>query len=341
MMLALLAFVPLAYESTLICKVPASTFQSYVNCTVLTDQETVAGFTCAFTGHHGETFAGKPFVWTQGKFVKLPLLPKAEYGHVYGGNDRVLLGSVAIDYRNRPVKWGPDPKVGWLKPVVTQISSIEGSATHIGPDGAIWIQNGNQLIGNVKDGRWLPVNFGKFALAGFDARGKMYGYKFNGLSFGNRPTGTTPGWYFSETWHELPVIKPSENDFMENALEAVNPAGVAVGNCQDQLAIWQDGKVTLPLRDKFRWSFASDIGSSGAVLGTGAIADINGEMVFLWKDGKLTDLTRVVPGIKLGYANKVNRHGAIAAWGLKKSGEKLDTKSEAMLYLLRPDRSLR
>ena len=330
MLVALLFLAPLppAYQATLICKVPAKYFQSYVRCSVLTEQNLVAGFTCTSTGHHGETFMGKPFVWSKGKFVKLPLLPKAEYGHVYGGNDKVILGSVTIDYRPRPVKWGPDPKLGWHKPVVTQLSTKEGFAANIGPDGAIWVVNDIAVVGKVSKGVWSDLSFGNFDLKGFDAKGNIYGNKWVAVHFGGKPADTTPGWFSGKTWNTMPIKKTGPEYGMDSRIESVNASGDAVGNCQNQFAIWQGGKVTLPLAGKYRWSFASDISSSGVALGYASVPDIQKSMAFLWENGKVTNLSNVVPGIELEMGHKVNSRGSVAVSG--------HVKNEAHLYLLTP-----
>ncbi len=324
--LAIIVALPAQYQSALICKVPAQYMRSYVQCSVLTDQGTVAGYTCDTVGHHGETFMGKPFVWSKGKLHQLTLGPKAEFGHVFDGNDRLLVGSVDIDHRSHPATWTPDPALGWAKAKLKVLTTLEGEATHVGPDGTIWVQNKNEVIGCFQGGKWQKVSMGPFNLEGFDAQSNLYGNQVGGVHFGGRPADTKPGRYVGNTWEAFKVERADPNVHIDHRLLAVNSSGVAVGNCDNQAAIWKNGQLSFPLGRTKRWSRAYDINDSGMVIGEYAVKDVDSSMPYLWEKGQVQNLSTLVSSISAAEATKINNRGDIAVVGY--------VKASAHLYLL-------
>jgi hypothetical protein len=100
LLLAVLTATPQAYDGTLVLTMPSWGVGSrtWIGGVTVTEDDTVAGFTCDSVGVHGEAMLGKPFAWSKGTLHWLPL-GGAEYGHVYADTSGVLVGDVEIDYR--------------------------------------------------------------------------------------------------------------------------------------------------------------------------------------------------------------------------------------------------
>ena len=145
---------PTAYDTTLVLAMPTRgpASRTWIGGVTLTEDDTVAGFTCDSVGVHGETFFAKPFVWSKGKLSDLPL-GKAEYGHVLAGNARLLVGDVMIDYKDHPATWSPDPQVGWAKARLTILPDLQGRAVAVTATGAVWVAGAESLL-RWEGGKW-------------------------------------------------------------------------------------------------------------------------------------------------------------------------------------------
>lgn len=291
---------------------------------VLTDRPTIAGFTCDAVGNHGETFFSEPFVWSKGKLIRLPLLPKSEYGAVLGGNDQILIGWSSVDYDERPVSWRPHPRLGWSKATITQLAK-RGQATHLGPDGSIYIRYGNPLSGRVSKGKFTSISLGEFALQGIDTAGRLYGYKYKGWNM-RIPADMQPGFFTGKSWTPFKLGLDSRGEPVHAMISAVNPDGVAAGSYDGQFALWRNGNLVQPDIGKPIRSDGQAISANGDVVG---YAEYPGPVYtrFLWSKGKVQILSEAVTGHKLDSAQKINRKGDIAASVRSDNGMKL--------YLLR------
>lgn len=322
-----LAFVAPPYTSTLIYKFDEDwSGRSRIACTVMTDNLTIAGWACDSLGHHSETFASKPFVWSKGRSHQLPLLPHGRYGKVLDGNDKMLIGSADVNYRHCPVMWTPHPKYGWSRAKVTNLGPAKGQAIVLQSDGTIWIEHELDVVARGKPGHWDPISFGKFNMKGVDARGNRYGNMYKGIYMGGRPADIQTGFFTDRTWTKLPMGRPENGSFLDSKLAAVNSSGTAVGTTENTLAIWTKGKLSRPLHGKHRWSFGHAISESGLVLGRASVPDVDKEMVFLWANGKQIDLTFTIPGVPLDSPGRFNPRGDMTVSGV--------FKTERRLYLL-------
>lgn len=315
------------YERDLIVSAKPAFWRSHVSCTVLSESETVAGFTCDSIGHHGELYAGKPFVWSAGRLHRLPIIKGEEYGHVYAGNNEVLVGSVKRSYRDYPAQWTPDPRLGWSKATLKILSGQEGRATFIGPKGEIYVHKDNSLSGKIVGGKFQTLNFGDFALVGLDSKGRLFGNRHKGVHFGGGPANTKPGVFSNGKWQAFDLIEREANTFVDSYLADVNNDGVSAGKTQFDAAVWKGGKPTLLFGRTRRWSSANDINDLGEIVGDASVEEVEDSMPFLWSAGKIRDLTSELPKLKYGEGLRINNRGSIAVKGL--------IKDAAHLYLLR------
>lgn len=122
----------------------AAPLRSAVSATVLTEENAVAGFYCDAIGPHGDTRSSRPFVWKGGKLSWLPL-GKFKFGRVFGGRGSTLVGELRDDDDPVPAKWTADPRLGWAKARLTQLSSEPEYGTAVSSNGDVWVQASKTL----------------------------------------------------------------------------------------------------------------------------------------------------------------------------------------------------
>lgn len=272
----------------------------------VTDDNLVVGnwFTYVPPGHVGDVLA-KPFVWQRGKLVALPLAG-GEYGHVIAGDSSGLVGEASTKDSYVPVMWKPDPKEGWLKPVLTILDREKGMARAVEwGKNTIWIES-ELGIRKWTDGTITYAKVENFRLVGIDEKGRWFGNTSvgTGLFGGSRETELRATFIDRTGRHEL--VPPG---YERASLIAINTKGVAIGTAlQKKLTgvIWENGVMrTLPGVD---WPSAINV--SGQIVGNASKPKLHACLV----DGdKSLDLSAIVPGVTLTEAKSINNLGAILA----------------------------
>lgn len=332
-MIAFLTLLVPAYSAEIVFDAPAKDrWYQYATATVLTDRGTVAGFNCEFTGRHGETEFAKPFVREGDKLVWLPL-GDGKYGRVFGGDDKALYGEIMVDYRQMPVAWVPDTKLGWALPHLNRIGTQPGSAFSADPDGRVWIRNGDGApdpgLRGIKAGR--PINYkGNFDPVGIDGKGVIWGNMFGGRS-GSFPSYDVVLRFDGKRVYEL-------RDYAR--LTAVNRIGIAVGETwSDKGGNYElfttDGykftKISLPQNDLCEASDINDRGDIVGFYGTFKRAD-SSRVPFVIRSGRRMVLDRPDSTLTDFRPLLIGNDGTIIAEGTRKDGG-------TRLYRLRPTRA--
>lgn len=299
--LTLIASQPV-YTSTLIFSQASDQLSPYVRADVILDDGTVGGFYCESTGAHGETVLGKPFVCANGKTVWLRL-EKGKYGHVYATDGSSMLGDVDIDSRNYPARWTPDPKKGWQAAKMALLSKAPGSVV-AGSKTGFWVRDGeiNRLIEGSKE---KELRLGPFMLRGVDAKERCFGLRYNGLGLGGMPMQAQPMVFDGKAWTRLPKTGGVP------WLQAVNPAGVAIGFDENRAVVWDHGiKRTLPSPTESRASYAWAINEAGDVVGE--LDWLGRTHACIWRKDKLVDLHAFLPaGTQSSEAVAISQSGRI------------------------------
>lgn len=265
------------------------------------DTGEIAGFKCDFVGVHGEDFAGKPFVISQGKTIWLPL-GKGEYGHVRAAGRNLLAGDVDIDSQNYPAQWTPDPSAGWAKAKLTLLSKEPGYTVAVSPDNTVWMQVGKRLTAATGGHHSLEVD--RVDVMGIDNMGRIFGNSYKGLGEGMRRVGQQPVVYAKGEWTPLPV-----GDEEWSVIRDVSSAGLAVGVCGDRAAVWRDGKLTLLPGSN---SAAVAVNSSGVVVGAAYGGASQPSRGVVWDGSTRIELPSVGPEQGEISAEAINRVGEIA-----------------------------
>lgn len=280
---------------------------------------------------HGVGALAVPFYWNGIDFTKVSL-EGAEYGHVRLIQGDTAVGEVTIDSVMRPARWRRDPTHGWGKAKLSYLKDHAGRA--------VWISNDEVVLVNADIGAlaWRGdqisiLKADKFDPVFMDSKGRIFGNKYENITIGSARQDTSAGFFSYGEWHQLAGVSGRESK-----IEVANRHGFVIkvdDSKQSQLLLWTNGTIYSLPKGEERYLSAMGMNNADQVVGFRALEE--GWAATLWERDKLTDLSQVIPGIKLERAIAINSSGqilAVAPGTTKQSDLFMNDVNE--VYLLTP-----
>jgi uncharacterized membrane protein len=277
---------------------------------IVTPKGMVAGYWYLDGGAQNQTTIAKPFVWQGGKLYQLPL-QNAQYGHVYGGDDRSVVGDIEISAIRLPASWTPDPVKGWAKAKLQVLSKDSGWAVCKDKNGAIYV-DAEDTVRVWSNGKIASTTTPKFDLVGVDGKGRWFGNRYKSVGAGNRHLGLTTVIWDGSLWNRVgPKERKGDATFV-----GVSTKGDAVGNIFDSydwiVMKWTTaGMVTIDQSFGGGFCSARAMNNIGDVVGTSR--DRKGQHAVIWRGTQREDLTNAIKSVNLTEARAVNDKGQIVA----------------------------
>lgn len=291
----------------------AKTHWRFVNVQDLSDGGVVGGYTYDHAGHGSGEFT-VPFVWKGGKGYRLPMGAN-EYAHVRHVQDGMLIGDVRSGLPWHPAIWRAHPLKGWAEPKFEVLKKIEGTATVDGK-GRIWVSSTEGLYALAAPDKKVVTK--QFDLTGVDARGWIFGNRYESLGVGFQRKGQSAVRYADGAWGRI-----FPNGAKTSTIEAVNRHGVGVGDLDGVAGVWWPNRFEpLPLGDG-EVASVTDINDAGDVVGSIQLPRWMGPYPALWRDGQLVNLPKKVQGVALDRVEAINERRQMVVEGYEKGRTRL------------------